>query len=83
MGIPHRGTTTESTYFVTANVLQKRSLFQVEKIARKAMLTFPRIPFSSWTGSAAKAYLFCSFTAGLEGLLHPGKPMLLRANEMA
>jgi putative transposase len=32
--IPHRGATTESTYFVTANVLQKRSLFQVEKIAR-------------------------------------------------
>src|SRR5512136_2531488 len=26
--------TTESTYFATANVLQKRSLFQVEKIAR-------------------------------------------------
>ena len=25
--------TTESTYFVTANVLEKRSLFQVEKIA--------------------------------------------------
>ncbi len=32
--IPHRGVTTESTYFVTANVSQKRSLFQVEKIAR-------------------------------------------------
>jgi putative transposase len=32
--IPHRGATTESTYFVTANVLDKRSLFQVEKIAR-------------------------------------------------
>jgi putative transposase len=32
--IPHRGTTSESTYFVTANVLQKKSLFQVEKIAR-------------------------------------------------
>jgi putative transposase len=32
--IPHRGLTTESTYFVTANVLEKRSLFQVEKIAR-------------------------------------------------
>jgi len=26
--------TTESTYFVTGNVLEKRSLFQVEKIAR-------------------------------------------------
>ena len=34
MTIPHRGTTTESTYFVTANVLQKKSLFQVQKIAR-------------------------------------------------
>ena len=34
MTIPHRGATTESTYFVTANVLDKRSLFQVEKIAR-------------------------------------------------
>ncbi len=33
MTIPHRGATTESTYFVTANVAQKRSLFQVEKIA--------------------------------------------------
>jgi putative transposase len=32
--IPHRGVTSESTYFVTANVLQKRSLFQVDKIAR-------------------------------------------------
>jgi len=32
--IPHRGTTSESTYFVTANVFQKKSLFQVEKIAR-------------------------------------------------
>jgi putative transposase len=34
LAIPHRGATTESTYFVTANVLEKRSLFQVEKIAR-------------------------------------------------
>ena len=34
MTIPHRGVTTESTYFVTANVFEKRSLFQVEKIAR-------------------------------------------------
>ena len=34
MTIPYRGTTTESTYFVTANVQEKRSLFQVEKIAR-------------------------------------------------
>jgi putative transposase len=32
--IPHRGATTESTYFVTANVLERKSLFQVEKIAR-------------------------------------------------
>jgi putative transposase len=32
--IPHRGLTTESTYFVTANVLERKSLFQVEKIAR-------------------------------------------------
>ena len=34
MTIPHRGKTTESTYFVTANVLERKSLFQVEKIAR-------------------------------------------------
>ena len=33
MSIPHRGVTSESTYFVTGNVLGKRSLFQVEKIA--------------------------------------------------
>ena len=33
MTIPHRGTTTESTYFVTANVLQRKTLFQVDKIA--------------------------------------------------
>jgi putative transposase len=32
--IPHRGVTSESTYFITANVLQKRSLFQLDKIAR-------------------------------------------------
>jgi putative transposase len=32
--IPHRGRTTESTYFVTANVLQRKSLFHVEKISR-------------------------------------------------
>jgi len=32
--IPHRGTTSESTYFVTANVEPRRNLFQVEKIAR-------------------------------------------------
>jgi putative transposase len=32
--IPYRGVTTESTYFVTANASQKRSLFQVDKIAR-------------------------------------------------
>jgi putative transposase len=31
--IPHRGTTSESSYFVTANVFQRKSLFQVEKIA--------------------------------------------------
>lgn len=34
MTIPYRGATTESTYFVTANVLHRKSLFQVEKIAR-------------------------------------------------
>jgi len=34
LGIPYRGRTTASTYFVTGNVLGKRSLFQVEKIAR-------------------------------------------------
>ena len=34
MTIPHRGTTSESTYFVTANCWEKKSLFQVEKIAR-------------------------------------------------
>jgi REP-associated tyrosine transposase len=34
MSIPHRGRTTESTYFVTANVLDRRCLFHVEKIAR-------------------------------------------------
>ena len=35
MGIPHhRGATSESTYFVTTNVFEKKSLFQVEKIAR-------------------------------------------------
>ena len=34
MTIPHRGTTTESAYFVTANVLHRKSLFHVEKIAR-------------------------------------------------
>ena len=33
MTIPHRGVTTASTYFVTGNVFQKKSLFQVEKIA--------------------------------------------------
>jgi putative transposase len=32
--IPHSGATTEATYFITANVLQRKSLFQVEKIAR-------------------------------------------------
>jgi putative transposase len=32
--IPHRGATTESSYFVTANVLERKSLFQVAKIAR-------------------------------------------------
>jgi hypothetical protein len=32
--IPHRGTTSESTYFITANVEPRRDLFQVEKIAR-------------------------------------------------
>jgi putative transposase len=32
--IPHRGITSESTYFVTANVEPRRDLFQVEKIAR-------------------------------------------------
>jgi hypothetical protein len=34
MTIPHRGRTSESTYFVTANVLERRRLFHVEKIAR-------------------------------------------------
>ena len=34
MSIPYRGVTTESTYFVTANVLGRKSLFQVDKIAR-------------------------------------------------
>lgn len=33
MTIPHRGTTTKSTYLVTANVFQRKTLFQVEKIA--------------------------------------------------
>jgi putative transposase len=34
LGIPYRGTTSESTYFITANVLMKMSLFQANKIAR-------------------------------------------------
>src|SRR5579884_4251146 len=34
MTIPHRGKTSESTYFVTANVLERKTLFRVEKIAR-------------------------------------------------
>ncbi len=34
MAIPYRGRTTESTYFVTANVLERKRLLQVEKIAR-------------------------------------------------
>ncbi len=37
MTIPHRGRTSESTYFVTANILERKSLFQVEKIARLFM----------------------------------------------
>jgi hypothetical protein len=32
--IPHQGTTTESTYFVTANVFERKSLFKADKIAR-------------------------------------------------
>jgi putative transposase len=32
--ISHRGATSESTYFVTANVLGRKSLFKVDKIAR-------------------------------------------------
>jgi putative transposase len=34
LGIPYRGTTSQSTYFITANVLMKMSLFQADKIAR-------------------------------------------------
>ena len=34
MTIPHRGLTSESTYFVTTNVIERRVLFQVGKIAR-------------------------------------------------
>lgn len=33
MTIPHRGITTESTYFITANVLERKTLFHVHKIA--------------------------------------------------
>jgi len=32
--IPHRGLTSESTYFITANVLERKGLFRVDKIAR-------------------------------------------------
>jgi putative transposase len=34
LAIPHRGATTQSTYFVTASVFERKSLFQVDKIAR-------------------------------------------------
>ena len=34
MGIPYRGRTTQATYFVTANVLDRKCLFYVEKLAR-------------------------------------------------
>lgn len=34
MTIPHRGRTSESTYFVTANVIERKCLFHVDKIAR-------------------------------------------------
>ena len=34
MTIPHRGVTGQSTYFVTANVFERKSLFRVDKIAR-------------------------------------------------
>lgn len=33
MTIPHRGQTSQSTYFITANVAQKRSLLQTERSA--------------------------------------------------
>lgn len=33
MTIPHRGRTSQSTYFVTANTFQKKKLFHVEKSA--------------------------------------------------
>ena len=34
MTIPHRGQTSEYTYFVTTNLFERKQLFQVEKIAR-------------------------------------------------
>jgi hypothetical protein len=33
-GNPASGKTSQSTYFITSNVLEKKSLFHVEKIAR-------------------------------------------------
>jgi putative transposase len=39
--IPHRGTTSESTYFATTNVEPRRDLFQVEKIARLFIEVMP------------------------------------------
>jgi REP-associated tyrosine transposase len=54
MGIPHRGRTTESTYFVTANVLDRKCLFHVEKLAR----LFIEVMLHYWAG---KKYLLHEF----------------------
>jgi hypothetical protein len=44
--IPHKGKTTESTYFVTANVLERKNLFQVDKIARLFLEVLHGLPGS-------------------------------------
>jgi hypothetical protein len=59
--IPHTGATSESTYFVAANVLEKRSLFQVDKIARlfiEILLEYRTKNKNSFEYERFKAYIW-------------------------
>jgi putative transposase len=73
--IPRRGTTSDSTYFVTTNVFAKKSLFQVEKIA----LLFLEVLFDYRTQGKYSLHEFVVMPDHFHLIISPAEITLERA----
>lgn len=78
MGIPHRGRTSESTYFITANVFGRTQHFQVETHA----LLFLRVMFQYRDKSKYLLHEFVVMTDHFHLLITPSGITLERAMQL-